>query len=256
MNYIEYEKKNHLVTITMNRPEKLNALSEEMFDGLREAWMRYETDDDAWLAILTGKGRAFTSGGDTSMFAKGLQGGDFLSYLSAITGRDPLLNGQITKPTISAVNGYALGGGFEMMLNTDLRVAAESAKMQITEVKIGGMLMLWDNLPYAQAAELLCGSMVTAQRAYEMGIVNRVAPDDKLMDVTMELAEDILSRPPMAVYQHLKCLRDIKRCDVPIPNNWIREYSFALGRKLQDTEDWKEANRAMFEKRKPEFKNR
>lgn len=256
LSLIEYEKKNHLVTVTMNRPEKMNALSEEMFIDLRNAWAKYEADDDAWLAIITGKGKAFCSGGDTKMFADGLKGGDFLSYLADITARDPLIGGHLTKPTMSVINGYALGGGFDMVLGTDLRIASESAKMQITEVKINGFLMLWDNLPYAQAAELLSGAMITGRRAFEMGIVNRVAPEEQLWDTAMEMAEDILSRPPQAVYHHLKALREMKRASVPMPSQWLHEYSFAVGRSLSHTEDWKEANSALLERRKPEFKNK
>lgn len=143
-----------------------------------------------------------------------------------------------------------------MVLGTDLRIASESAKMQITEVKINGFLMLWDNLPYAQAAELLSGAMITGRRAFEMGIVNRVAPEEQLWDTAMEMAEDILSRPPQAVYHHLKALREMKRASVPMPSQWLHEYSFAVGRSLSHTEDWKEANSALLERRKPEFKNK
>lgn len=261
MSLVGYEKKDHLVIITMNRPDKLNALDPEMLEGLRESWARYRDDDDAWLAIFTGTGRAFSAGADKSWFVKGLQGEDFLTPFQNAIVKDPYWSGELDKPTIVAVNGYALGGGFDLVLKADLRVAAESAKFQIAEVALGGILILWDNLPYAIAAEMLSGSMLTAKRAYEVGMVNKVVPDVKLMSAAMELAEELLSRAPLALYHQLKILREMKKASIPVPRNLIRsslisEYTTLLGRELGKTEDWKEANRALLEKKKPIFKKR
>jgi len=261
VSLVEYKKKDHLVTITMNRPDKLNALDSDMLTELRESWIRYRDDDEAWLAIFTGAGRAFSAGADKSWFVKGLQGEDFLGIFRNTIAKDPYWNGDIDKPTIVAVNGYALGAGFDLVLKADLRVAAESARFQIVEVALGGILVLWDNLPYAIAAELMSGSMLTGQRAYEVGMVNRVVPDDKLMDATMEMAEELLSRAPLALYHSLKILREMKKASIPVPRNLINgslinDYPTLLGRELTKSEDWKEATIAVLEKKKPVFKKR
>jgi enoyl-CoA hydratase/carnithine racemase len=261
VSLVEYKKKGHLVTITMNRPEKLNALDPDMLAGLRESWVRYRDDDEAWLAIFTGTGRAFSAGADKSWFVKGLQGEDFLSSFVDAISKDPYWNEELDKPTIVAVNGYALGGGLDLVLKADLRVAAETARFQLSEVKLGGVLILWDNLPYAIAAQLISGEMLTARRAYEVGMLNRIFPDDKLMDGTMEMAEEFLSRRPLALYHSLKILREMKRAAIPVPRNLIRgslisDYTRLLGKELIKTEDWKEANLALLEKREPIFKKR
>lgn len=256
MSVVEYKKKDHLVTITMNRPDKLNALNDDMLSGLRESWMRYRDDEDAWLAILTGAGRAFSAGADKSWFVKGLQGEDFISIAANTYAKDPYFSGELDKPTLVAVNGYALGAGLVMVLNADLRVAAESARFEIREVALGGILILWDNLPYAIAAEMISGFMITAQRAYEVGMVNRVVPDGKLMDAAHEMAEELLSRPPLALYHALKILREMKKEGTPVPRNLISDYTLRLSRELTETEDWKEAMAALLEKKKPVFKKR
>ncbi len=261
MKFVEYEKKDHLVTITMNRPDKLNALNPEMLTELRESWVRYGEDEDAWLAVFTGRGRAFSAGADKSESVKGLQGEDFLGPFVQTISKDPYWSGKLDKPTLVAVNGYALGAGFDLVLKADLRIAAESAEFQIVEVGLGGIMVLWDNLPYAIAAELMSGNKITATRAYEVGMVNRVVPDGRLKDATMEMAEELLSRPPLALYHSLRVLREMKKAAIPLPRNLIEgslisDYTLRLGRELIRTEDWKEANSAFLEKRKPVFKKR
>jgi enoyl-CoA hydratase/carnithine racemase len=261
VSLVEYGKKGHLVTITMNRPDKLNALNAEMLTELRKSWIRYRDDEDAWLAIFTGTGRAFSAGADKSWSVKGLQGEDFLGPFVNEISKDPYWSGELDKPTIVAVNGYALGGGFDLVLKADLRVAAQSAEFQIVEVALGGILVLWDNLPYAIAAEMMSGCKLTAQRAYEVGMVNRVVPDDQLVDAAIGMAEELLSRAPLALYHSLRTLREMKKAAIPVPRNLINgslisDYTLRLGRELIKTEDWKEANSALSEKRKPVFKKR
>jgi enoyl-CoA hydratase/carnithine racemase len=254
MGFVEYKKKNHLVIIRMNRPNKLNAVNFDLISALRESWIRYRDDDDAWLAIFMGAGRAFSVGADKSWLTKGVKDEDFLGPFVNAISKDPYWSGELDKPTIAAVNGYALGGGVDLALKADLRVAAESAKFQILEVALGGILILWDNLPYAIAAELLSGNMMTAQRAYEVGMVNKVVPDDQLMDAAMGMAEELLSRAPLAVYHALKILREIKKAGMPVPRNLISDYSSFLSRGLFKTEDGKETMTAYLQNRKPVFK--
>ncbi len=254
MGLVEYEKKNHLVTIRMNRPEKLNAFNFDSIASLRESWIRYRDDDDAWVAIFTGAGRAFSVGADKSWLTQGTQGEDFLSPFLKEISKDPYWSGELDKPTIAAVNGFALGGGVDLVLKADLRVAAETAKFQIVEPALGGLLILWDNLPYAIAAELLSGGMLTAQRAFDLGMLNKVVPDGQLMDAAKEMAEELLSRAPLAVYHALRIVREVKKKGIPGPYN--NEYCTKLSKSLYKTEDGKEAMAAFLGNRKPAFKKK
>ncbi len=259
MKFIRYEKADHLVTITMNKPDQLNALDAEMLSELREAWISYRHDDDAWLAIFTGTGRAFTVGADRSWFKAGLEGGDFLGPFIQAISQDPYWSGEIDKPVVAAVNGFALGGGFELVLKADLRIAAESAIFQIAEVQLGGILVLWDNLPFALASELMAGRRIKGRRAYEMGMVNEVVPDDKLMEAALAMAKELLAKPPLALHHSLKVLREMRKASVPTPrglfgSSLINDYAIRLGKELIRTEDWKEANTPG--KKNPTFKRR
>ena len=262
MSLVEYAKKDHLAVITLNRPEKSNALSPELLIAVRGAWIRYRDDDDAWIAIFTGAGRTFSAGLDKSWMERGLEGEDFLNCFVDIISKDPYWSGELGKPTIVAVNGSALGAGLDMAFQADLRIAAESARFQITEVVLGGINLLWDNLPYAIAAELMSGFMLCSKRAYETGMVNKVVPDEQLMDAAMEMAEELLTRrAPLSLYHSLKLLREMKKASIPVPRNLINgsltgEYTRLLGRDLVKTHDWKEASKALLENRQPIFKRK
>ncbi|MBI5441084.1 MAG: enoyl-CoA hydratase/isomerase family protein [Deltaproteobacteria bacterium] len=256
MSVVEYEKSGHLVTITMNRPEKLNAIDPEMLLGLREAWRRYQDDEDAWVAILTGAGRAFSAGADKSWFARALQGEDSVGIFLAETLKDPYWSGRLDKPTVAAVQGYAVGGALDLVLRADFRVAGESATFQLPEVERGNVIILWDNLPYAIAAELLAGFPFTAQRAYQVGVLNRLAPDAGVMDAARELAEGLLSRPPLPLHHGLRILRDIKNGGTTISRNLLNHFTTSLSKDLARTEDYKEAVAALLEKRKPTFRRK
>lgn len=256
MSLVEYEKKNHLVIITMNRPDKLNAINPDMLTALREAWIHYRDDEDAWLAIFTGAGKAFSAGADKIWFEKWLEGQDSLGIFGNSIMKDPYWSGTLDKPTIVAVNGYAVGAGLDLVLRADLRVAAENARFQQPEVARGNIVIFFDNLPCAIAAEIMSGFVLTAQRAYDVGMINKVVPDDKLMDAAMEMAEELLSRPPLALYHALKILRDVKNAATVVPRHLIDYYTAELSKGLTRTEDHKEAVAAFLEKKKPVFKKR
>ena len=257
MSYVEYEKKNnHIAVITLNRPEKLNALNPEMMADLCKAWIKYSDDDDAWIALLTGKGRAFTCGGDKSwieLAAKG-QGGPDVFWKATL--KDPYWSGQLEKPVVTAVNGLTIGAGVDLFLRSDLRIAAESAWFKQAEVDRGNIMIFYDNLPCAMAAEMISGFTISAQRGYDVGMINRVVPDDKVMDTAMEMAEELLTRVPLAVHNALKILRDIKNTSTAIPRQMLNHYTTLLSKELIQTEDFKEATSALVEKRKPTFKKR
>ncbi len=257
MAAVEYEKRDgHLVVITMNRPERLNAIDEAMLTGLRDSWLRFSDDDDAWVAVLRGSGRAFTAGADKSWFEKAQRGESTPEEFLNLTAQDLYWSGRLDKPVITAVNGLAVGAGVDLALRSDLRVAAESAWFQQAEVQRGNFMLFNDSLPHAIAAELAAGFRIPAQRAYEVGMVNRLAPDNKVMDAAMELAEGLLSRVPLAVLYALKTLRDMKNVPAMVPRRLVDHYTTVVSNSLMNTEDFKEATAAMIEKRKPVFKKR
>jgi len=230
---VVYQKKEHLVTITLNRPEKLNAMNLDMLGELREAWIRYGEDDDAWVAILTGSGRAFSAGADTSdMKAYAESGRFFPEHWLAAIAKDPFLGGELDKPTIVAVNGHALGGGFDLVLRADLRIAAQSATFGVPEVDLGAVFLFWDNLPYAILAQIMVGDRLSAQRAYEIGLLNKVVPDDELLSQSMQLAEMLLAKPPLAVRAALRAMREFKKKNNPLPRKLELEYAALLGYRL------------------------
>jgi enoyl-CoA hydratase/carnithine racemase len=256
MGAVEYQKKNHLSTITLNRPDKLNTFTEEVFTGLRECWTRYYDDDDAWIAILTAQGKAFSAGADKEWFQKTLTGEVTVDTFAQLTSKDPYWSGKLDKPVIAAVNGLCIGAGLDLVLRSDLRTAAEGAWFQQAEVRRGNVMVFFDNLPCAVAAEMIAGFRITAQRAYEVGMINRVTLDDQLMDKTMELAEELLTRQPLALYHALKLLRDIKNASAVVPRSLIDQYATQLSKRLMQTEDWKEGAVAFLQKKVPVYKKR
>jgi enoyl-CoA hydratase len=256
MHTVEYIKKGHMVVITLNRPHKLNAIDEDMLVALRKSWVRYREDEDAWVAILTARGKAFSSGADKEWFEKSLGGAMTFEGFARIASRDPYWSGRLDKPVIAAVNGLCIGAGFHLVLRADLRVAAQGAWFQQPEVQRGAVMVLFDNLPFAIAAEMISGFKISAQRAYETGIINRLYPDDRLMDGALELGEELLSRQPLALYRALKILRDIRNSPAVVPRGLIDDYAVQLSTRLMGTEDWQEGTLAFLEKRKPVFKKR
>ena len=254
-----YERRGRIAIITLNRPEKLNALNAAVFQGLADAWTRYRDEEDAWVAILTGNGRAFCVGADLSMMsdmsasARGEETTGEGQIGRIVTPR----NLNIYKPTIAAINGYALAGGFWMATDCHLAVAAEEAEMGITEPK-------W-NLPGGWAADVtrqlnmrhaievtIVPRRISAQRAYEMGFVNWVVPREQLMDKALEVAEAILENAPAAVRAYIETFYRTYN----LPYDEAMSVANEIQGDLLGMDDAREGTRAFMEKRKPEFKNR
>src|ERR1700674_293684 len=181
-----------ICTIVINRPERLNAMDAEHYQALSRAWGRVRDDAEIRVAIVTGAGeKSFTTGADIKSFLTAPPGFDEMW----LTQRDQLLNRglEVWKPVIAAINGYCLGGGMTLMLATDIRVASEHATFSLAEVKRGivagngGTQRILRNVPHAIAMEmLLTGDPIDAQSAARWGLVNKVAPKDKLMDAAMD----------------------------------------------------------------------
>jgi enoyl-CoA hydratase len=206
---IDYSQDDHVVTITINRPEAHNSLDMEHFDGLLGAWTRFRDDPSAWVAVLTGVGRAFCTGADLKRFIPQLTGDlprpDGWSQqhaVHAVLHRFP-----IYKPIVAAVNGVCVAGGMEMLGSTDIRVATPDARFAVMEPRRGlfagggTTVRLVRQIAYPHAMELLLtADMVDAERAVEMGILNKVVPADQLMDAAYDYAHRIAENAPLAVF--------------------------------------------------------
>ena len=246
---LRYEKQDGIVIITLNRPERMNALSSELRSRVADALDRFREDDEARVAIVCGNGKAFCAGRDLkdSAAAHG-------SYGSWVQRWRPS-HLDIPKPTICAIQGYAIAAGFRLAKLFDIRIATEEAEFGISEGKLNlpasFICDLTRQLRLAHALELaLWGDKrITAQRAYEMGWVNRVVPKEKLMDEAMDWAERMLYLGPRAVMNFKKILYQ----GFYIPPEQMFEWGSALEVGMFDSEDAKEGARAFAEKRKPRF---
>jgi enoyl-CoA hydratase len=248
------EKHDHVTVITINRPEAMNSLSMEMLLGIEEAFADFNDDPDGWVAILTAAGdKAFSSGLDLKEAAPMLTGGDTLGF-DDTTKRQ---FSDVFKPIICAVNGFCIAGGMEMMLGTDLRIAADHATFGLGEVKwglvpLGGThIRLPRQIPWAIAMQLLLtGKNIDAQRAYEVGLVNEVVPAAELMPTAMKLAERMCRNGPLA----MKTAKEIAVRSLELESGFVLEK--ALGARVLASEDAKEGPRAFAEKRPAKFTGR
>lgn len=213
MAFVMYEKKGSIVVVTMNRSERLNAMNLEMMDELTQAWTKLESDPEVRAAILTGVGKAYCVGFDMKQMAEGKLHPSALQTMVPL----PYSPSSQSKPVIAAVNGLAIGAGFDFMaMEADIIVAAESASFGMPEVLYGmaslGSPFAWANVPRCIAMELvLTGESINARRAYETGFINRVVPDDQLMDTAMQIAEKIAENAPVAVRQSRRNLLQATR---------------------------------------------
>jgi len=242
-----------IAVITLNRPETRNALSKEIRDGLFAAWDRFERDPALRVAILTGSGdKAFCAGGDLKeMVERGL----------AVPPRDmfpvPGDNIELTKPTIAAVNGVAFAGGWMIAQACDLCVASTSAKFAITEVKVGRgspwAAPLIHMIPQRIMMEIiLTGKPITAQRAYEIGLVNRLADPGKLMEAALELAAEILDGAPLSV----RAGRDTVMLATEMGRSAALQAARHASEFMYRSEDAQEGPKSFAEKRRPQWKGR
>jgi E-phenylitaconyl-CoA hydratase len=247
-----------IALITLNRPERLNAMDADAYRALSEAWVRVRDDDQIRTAVITGAGeRAFSTGADLKSF---VTSPDDLSRFWQ-TQREQLLNRglEVYKPIIAAVNGYCLGGGMTLLLATDIRIAAEHASFGLAEVKRGiiagngGTQRIASQLPHAIAMELLLtGDRIDAQTAARWGLVNRVVSMEELLPTAMDFARRIAANAPLAV-QATKELA-LRSRDVDLVSGLRMEQT--VNRLLQFTADAKEGPAAFAERREPNFEGR
>ncbi len=255
---IIYEKKGRIAYVTINRPERMNAVAPATSRELRQAFSAFRDDDELWVAILTGAGeKAFSAGADLVAMAQALASGD--SGLMDVPFGGITRDFEIWKPMIAAINGYCLAGGLELALRCDIRLAAEHATFGLPEPTraiipgAGGTQRLPRAIPLAFAMEiLLTGGRIDAQTALRWGLVSRVLPPAELMPKAEEIANAICECGPLAV-------RAIKQA-VYQGLDMTLEEGLALETKLQmevfSTEDAHEGPLAFSQKRKPQYKGR
>lgn len=254
-DHVKVEVSGKVATITLNRPEKLNAITPEMADALRAIVASINTSDDVRAVILTGAGpKAFCAGSDIKELDSYATPWQFRNRPDYCDGIRSLL-----KPTIAALNGYTLGGGLEMALSCDIRIASETAGFAAPEIKLGwigggGMTaMLANSIGASNAAMMvMTGDRIDAQKAESWGLVSALHAPDALMNEAMALAETIASRAPIAA--------ETARANLKATFNMPLEDAIAYERDLQTicfaTDDAQEGRKAFAEKRAPEFKRR
>jgi len=217
-----HERHGKVELVTINREHARNAIDGPTTIALDRIFDELTEDPDVWAVVLTGSGdRAFSAGMDLKAFSSG-QAGDIMASRNGFGG---LARRNFPKPLIAAVNGFALAGGCELVLSCDLVVAAEHAKFGIPEVKrglvaaAGGLLRLQKRIPYHVALELaLTGEMISADRAYAVGLVNRVVPGDQVVAEALALAESICANAPLAVRTSKEVMR--RALDLPEEEAW------------------------------------
>ncbi|HEX4979266.1 MAG TPA: crotonase/enoyl-CoA hydratase family protein [Acidimicrobiales bacterium] len=252
---IDFEQRGRVALITINRPEARNAVNAEVASGLEAAIDRVEADDETWVAILTGAGPTFCAGADLKAVASGTAGG-----MATSKGFAGFVQYERSKPVIAAINGPAVAGGCEIALACDLIVASREAVFGLPEVKrslaaaAGGLFRLPRALPARIALELvMTGDPIDAERAYQLGMINRLTDPGKAVDVALELAERICAAAPLAVRESRKVTL---RAMQPTNEAELWELSTAAIAALAGTEDFTEGPRAFVEKREPQWKAR
>ncbi|MEC9435252.1 MAG: enoyl-CoA hydratase-related protein [Pseudomonadota bacterium] len=267
MSKLLVEKADHILRLTLNRPEVKNALDPELLCGLADAFVAARDDDDVRVVILHGEGDVFCAGADLGklipLISKSREPENEFDarYVAEpnLGDKGLLRNFDVEKPVIAAINGHAIAGGMELVQGTDMRIAADTAKFGVQEVKWaifpagGSTVRLPQQLPFARAMELLLtGDLVTAEQAYEMGFLNRVVPKDKVLDEAYELAGKIARNGPLAV----KAIRKSARACLGRPEAEAMDMERKFAAPVFASEDAKEGPRSFLEKRPPVYKGR
>jgi enoyl-CoA hydratase len=256
---LEREREGRVEILTLNRPESANAMDGELLTALGDALDELEEDDGAWVVVLTGAGRHFCGGMDLRAFSEQGGGGGGAAPQRRPSARRGLgmFTTPFTKPLIAAVNGAAVGGGFELVMLCDLVVAADVARFGLPEVRrglfaSGGGTLLSSRIPLARALELgMTGELIGAAQAAEWGLVNRVVPLEELLSAALELASAVAANGPLGVQTTKRLLR--RAVVDPAQPGWATEEEMAA---VFQSEDASEGARAFVEKRPPNFRGR
>ena len=263
-----YEKREGIAYMTLDRPEAHNAIDPETATELLDAWEDYREDESCLCAIITGAGdRSFCSGMDLGRTIPLLSGGrqpetEADSRICAnptLLDEATLRNFELYKPIVSAINGFAIGGGMEILLGTDIRIASENARFGLQEAKWaffprgGSTVRLPRQVPYCKAMEImLTGELIDADEALKLGFINHVVPHERLMAEAEKTALRITQNGPLS----LKVIKEsvIKCMGLPLEQGLRKEAE--LAEKVINSEDAIEGPKAFMEKRKPRFRGK
>ncbi|MDP7619695.1 MAG: enoyl-CoA hydratase-related protein [Dehalococcoidia bacterium] len=262
--FIQYELSDSVATITLDRPEKRNAFSENMRRQLIDTWLTFKDDDEADVAILTGSGEvSWSAGSDLREIANGLQIED-PDWRSPVEGAGTIqlatMTGlNINKPVIAAINGYALGFAFGLALACDIRICSPNARFASSEVKYGHMAgggqatRLARTIPFGMAMELvLTGDQIDAETALRSGIVNQIVPQAELMKEARDLAGRIIECGPIVVRE----TKEFMYRSLGQPVNEALHMEGLYYERIRKSQDYDEGTQAFAEKRNPEFERR
>ncbi|MFC1933110.1 enoyl-CoA hydratase/isomerase family protein [Chloroflexota bacterium] len=252
---IDYKKEGRIAIFTINNPESMNAMNVQSLRDLHDEMEDFRDDPELWVGIITGAGeKAFCAGADIKDMLPFVQKQRDTPWGVPTT---PLRGLDMWKPLIAAINGLALGGGLEIALACDIRIASESTRLGFPEVTLGllpgwgGTQRLPRMIPWCKAAEiLLTGKLIDAQEAYRIGLVNKVVPLDQVMSAAKEVAENISKAAPLAVRTVKEAM--IRGSSLSLEDGLRLENS--LNAYLMGTEDYTEGTTAFIEKRPPTYK--
>ena len=256
-----FDVQDRVATITLNRPESLNAINRAVGQGIMEGLRRIEDDAEIRVGVITGSGRAFCAGADlkeraASGSSGGAAGATVRAYIEATAGSG-FATFRSSKPLIAAVNGHCLAGGLELAMICDLRIASPSASFGLPEIKrgffpgAGGPQRLPRAIPQALAMEmLLTGESIDAERALRAGLISRIVEPDELLPTVQALAVTIAGHAPLAV----KAVKELAYASADLSIDQAMRFGSALRWIIGETDDAKEGPRAFAEKREPEYK--
>jgi enoyl-CoA hydratase len=263
-----YEKKDGIAFVTLNRPDVRNAINTEMLCRLTDAWQDVNDDESVRVAILGGAGdKAFCAGADLDKLVRMLQGlrppetewDERVRNDYSIIYKGLLRNYQVFKPIIAAVHGFCVAGGTEILSCTDIRIASDDARFGLAEVKWslfpmgGSTVRLPRQIPYCHAMEiLLTGEQLSAERALQMGLINKVVSRAQLMPEAMRYAQILCENGPLAV----QAVKKSVLAGLGLPPEQALEKEMEIGIPVSTSEDCKEGTKAFKEKRKPVFRGR
>lgn len=249
------ERDGHVVIVTMNRPAARNALSTDMLVGMAEAWAYIQAEPDVRVGILTGADGQFCAGADLKAMGSPSEDERVRQRAAEIENyhwKGLLRDGRLTKPIIAAIEGYAVAGGTELLIGTDLRIAAESSTLGLFEARRalfpmgGSAIRLTRQIAYAHAMDLLLtGRAVTPQEALSMGLINKVVPDGTALAAARELADQLSACGPLAVQGMLRTHRETEHLSEEDALKIADEIAWPI----LGSEDAKEGSRAFKEKR-------
>ncbi len=252
---VNTEAKGRVLVITLDRPEARNAVNGDVASGIEAAIDKLENDPELWVGIIHSSGTVFCAGADL----KEVSAGNGRALSTERGGFAGLVKRERTKPLIAAVNGAAVAGGCEIVLSCDMVIAAEGARFGLPEVKrslaaaAGGLFRLPRAVGTGPAMEMiLTGDPISADRAYQLGLVNHVVPLDDLAQAALDLADRIVVNAPLAV----RASREIAVNALKLDDAELWKMSAAASKAMSETEDFKEGPRAFIEKRDPVWKGR